>query len=68
MDLSKLHICFCSFDLFCPLLEKDTFNETKQYNINIFDKIIFFKYRSRQIKAREINKKIMYLNCHLTAI
>ena len=24
-EISILLICFCSFDLFCPLLEKDTF-------------------------------------------
>ena len=32
------------------------FNETRQYNIHIFNKIIFLKYRTRQIKARETNK------------
>ena len=28
----------------------------RPYNINIFDKIIFFKYRTRQIKATDTNK------------
>ena len=35
---------------------RSLFNETRQYNIHIFDKIIFFKYRIRQIKATETNK------------
>ena len=34
------------------------FNKTRQYNIQIFDKIIFFKYRTRQIKTIETNKKV----------
>ena len=29
------------------------FNETRHYNINIFYKIIFLKYKTRQIKATE---------------
>ena len=37
------------------------FNKTRQYNIQIFDKIIFFKYRTRQIKTTETNK-VTYLN------
>ena len=36
--------------------ERTLFNKTKQYNIQIFDKNIFFKYRTRQIKATETNK------------
>ena len=32
-------------------------NEIRHYNIQIFDKIIFFKYRTRQIKTTERNKK-----------
>ena len=28
----------------------------RQYNIQIFNKIIFLKYRTRHIKATEINK------------
>ena len=28
----------------------------RQYNIQIFDKIIFLKYRTRQLKATETNK------------
>ena len=34
------------------------FNKTVQYYIQIFNKIIFFKYRTREIKAIEKNKKI----------
>ena len=32
------------------------FNKTKQYNIHIFNKIIIFKCRTREIKATETNK------------
>ena len=32
-------------------------DETRQYNIHIFHKIIFFKYRTRQIKPTETNKE-----------
>ena len=35
----------------CPL-----FNKTNHYNIQIFDNIIFFKYRTRQVKATKTNK------------
>ena len=34
------------------------FNKTVQYYIQIFNKIIFFKYRTREIKAIETNKRI----------
>ena len=27
------------------------FNNTRQYNMEIFDKFIFFKYRTRELKA-----------------
>ena len=37
---------------------KTLFNKTR----HIFDKIFFFKYRTRQIKTTETNKKVMYLN------
>ena len=37
---SILLICFCSFDLFCPLLEKDTFIEI--FYIVLFHLIAFF--------------------------
>ena len=37
-------------------LKKKLFNTTRQYNIQIFYKIINFKYRTRQIKATETNK------------
>ena len=40
------------------------FNETTQYNIHIFNKTIFVKYRTRQIKATETNKLNTYLNCN----
>ena len=29
-----------------------------QYNIHIFNKAIFFKYRTKQIKTTETNKKV----------
>ena len=32
------------------------FNETRQYNQQIFNKIIFLNYRTKQIKATETNK------------
>ena len=35
--------------------------KTRKYNIYIFDKIIFFKYR-RQIKTTEAYKEVTYLN------
>ena len=38
------------------------FKKTRQYNIQLFDKIIFFKYRTREIKATETNTKVTYLN------
>ena len=37
------------------------FNKTRQYNIQMLHKIIFIKYRTRQIKATETNKKVTYL-------
>ena len=33
----------------------------KQYNIQNFETIIFFKYRTRQIKTTETNKKLLIL-------
>ena len=38
--------------------KRTLFNETRQYNIQMFDKTIFLKYRTRQIKATETNKEI----------
>ena len=38
------------------------FNKTKQYMIYIFYKIILFKYRTKQIKSTETNKKVRLLN------
>ena len=32
----------------------------RQYNTQNFDKYIFLKYRTRQIKATETNKKVTY--------
>ena len=37
------------------------FNETRQYSIKIFNKIIFFKYRTRQVKATETNDQLVIL-------
>ena len=37
------------------------FYKTRQYNIHIFDKIIFFKNRTRQVKTTETNKKVTLL-------
>ena len=37
------------------------FNKTRQYNIQMFDKIIFFKYRTRQIKTTETLRKLLIL-------
>ena len=41
-------------------LKRTSFNETRQYNIHIFDKNIFLnlrlKYRTRQLEATETNK------------
>ena len=37
------------------VLKRTLFNETRQYNIHIFNKIIFLKYRTRHIKATETN-------------
>ena len=39
-------------------------NATRQYNIQISDKIIFLKYRTKQIKATETNKLNVYLKCN----
>ena len=39
------------------------FKKTRQYNIQNFNKNIFFKYRMRQIKAtEELNKKKQQTN------
>ena len=35
--------------------------ETRQYMIQIFNKISFFKYRTREIKATEISKLIILI-------
>ena len=44
-------VCVCEgHQIFCPPTTK------RGYNIQMFDKIIFFKYRTRQIKATETNK------------
>ena len=36
-------------------VKKEHFNKTRQYNIKHFNKILFFKCRTRQIKATETN-------------
>ena len=33
------------------------FNKTRQYNIDIFFKIIFFKYRTREMEDTQTNNK-----------
>ena len=38
------------------------FNETRQCNIHIFDKNVFVKWRTKQIKATETKKYYTYLN------
>ena len=35
---------------------------TRQYNEQIFDKMILFKYGTRQIETIETDKKVTYLN------
>ena len=37
------------------------FTKTRQYNLHIFDKIIFFKYRTIQLKATIANNKVTCL-------
>ena len=37
-------------------LKRILFHKTRQYNIQMFNKIIFFKYRTIQIKATKTNK------------
>ena len=41
---------------------KTLFNETRQYNKHIFDKIIFLKYRTRQMKI-QIDNDSLIQNC-----
>ena len=41
--------------------ERYLINTTRQYKIHISDKIIFFEYRTRQIKARETNNLKMII-------
>ena len=36
--------------------KRTLFNKTRQYTIHIFDKIIFFKYRTKQIKTTKKEK------------
>ena len=43
-------------------VKKEQVNKTRQYKIEMFNKNIFFKNRTRQIKATETNKKVTYLN------
>ena len=44
------------------------FNKTRQYNIQNIDKIFFFKYRTRQIKTRETNKKVTCLKWNVNDV
>ena len=39
------------------------FNKTRQYNIQIFDKISFYKYRTRELKAA-VNLKTFIILCN----
>ena len=41
------------------LKKRMLFNKTRQYNIKIFNKIIFFKYRTRELKTTETNKLLI---------
>ena len=34
---------------------------TRQYNVQIVNKIIFFKYRTRQVKATQISKFLILI-------
>ena len=47
IKISNLLICFCSFDVFCPILEKDNsyivlvlFNSILYYNLFCFYRVI----------------------------
>ena len=40
--------------------KRTVFNETRLYNIQIFDKMIFLKHRTRQIKATEYSSQAKY--------
>ena len=42
--------------------KRTVINKIRQYNIHIFNKIIFFKCTKRQIKTKETNKKDTYHN------
>ena len=43
-------------------LYRTLFNGTRQHNIHIFDKIIFFRYRTIQTKTTETDKEYNDLN------
>ena len=43
VEISILLICFCSFDLFCPLFEKDSFIKRIVYCIFVSHYIVLFK-------------------------
>ena len=62
VKFETLHMCYHSFLSVKEKYKSET-NKVKkehylirQYNIQICNKIIFFKYSTRQIKARETNK------------
>ena len=42
--ISNLLICFCSFDLSCPTLEKDNFIKNVLYCIVLFNRVFFLTW------------------------
>ena len=42
-EISILFICFCSFDLFCPLLDKDTLIENLYFALSCPINSVLFK-------------------------
>ena len=61
MDLKHIRLLAFYSRLKQTRLKKERYI-IRQDNIQIFDKSIFFRYRMRQIKTTETNKKITYLN------
>ena len=56
LDIHKLVTITCKVQQNKQGQERTLFNETRQYNIQMFNKKIFFKYMTRQLKATERNK------------
>ena len=50
--------CFC---LKQTVKKRMLFKKTRLYNIQIFHKVIYFQYRTKQMKTTETNK-VNYLN------